>query len=58
MLPADPTCQRIPCSNKRHTDPIDDYLTALRLLGDAAADVDAVIPGHGSAGDLFSYAHE
>jgi glyoxylase-like metal-dependent hydrolase (beta-lactamase superfamily II) len=31
-------------------DPIEDYLTALRLLEDAAGDVDVVVPGHGSAG--------
>jgi glyoxylase-like metal-dependent hydrolase (beta-lactamase superfamily II) len=31
-------------------DPIEDYLTALRLLEAAAGDVDVVIPGHGSAG--------
>jgi len=30
-------------------DPIEDYLAALRLLGDAAGDVDVLIPGHGSA---------
>ena len=35
------------------TDPIDDYLTALRLLEETAADVDAVIPGHGSVGDAI-----
>jgi glyoxylase-like metal-dependent hydrolase (beta-lactamase superfamily II) len=31
-------------------DPIEDYLTALRLLEGAAGDVDVVIPGHGSIG--------
>ena len=31
-------------------DPIDDYLAALRLLEDAAGDVDVVVPGHGSVG--------
>jgi glyoxylase-like metal-dependent hydrolase (beta-lactamase superfamily II) len=31
-------------------DPIDDYLTGLRLLEDVAGDVDVVIPGHGSVG--------
>jgi len=31
-------------------DPIGDYLAALRLLEDAAGDVDVVIPGHGSVG--------
>ncbi len=29
--------------------PVEDYLAALRLLEDAAGDVDVVIPGHGSA---------
>jgi glyoxylase-like metal-dependent hydrolase (beta-lactamase superfamily II) len=31
-------------------DPVEDYLAALRLLEDAAHDVDVVIPGHGSIG--------
>lgn len=31
-------------------DPIEEYLTALRLLEDVAADVDVVVPGHGSVG--------
>ena len=31
-------------------DPIEDYLTALRLLEGVAGDVDVVIPGHGSVG--------
>jgi glyoxylase-like metal-dependent hydrolase (beta-lactamase superfamily II) len=31
-------------------DPIEDYLTALRLLEGAASDVDVVVPGHGSVG--------
>ncbi|MGW0432512.1 MBL fold metallo-hydrolase [Micromonospora sp. NPDC003197] len=31
-------------------DPIEDYLAALRLLESVAADVDVVIPGHGSVG--------
>ncbi|MBV8216962.1 MAG: hypothetical protein JO325_00745, partial [Solirubrobacterales bacterium] len=31
-------------------DPIEDYLAALRLIEDAAADVDVVVPGHGSIG--------
>jgi glyoxylase-like metal-dependent hydrolase (beta-lactamase superfamily II) len=31
-------------------DPIEDYLTALRLLEGAAADVDVLVPGHGSIG--------
>ena len=30
-------------------DPIEDYLAALRLLEDVAADVDVLVPGHGSA---------
>ncbi|MEU4393822.1 MBL fold metallo-hydrolase [Kribbella sp. NPDC023855] len=31
-------------------DPLDDYLTGLRLLEDVADDVEVVIPGHGSIG--------
>jgi glyoxylase-like metal-dependent hydrolase (beta-lactamase superfamily II) len=31
-------------------DPIEDYLTALRLLDSAANDFDVVVPGHGSIG--------
>ena len=31
-------------------DPIEEYLTALRLLEDAVNDADVVIPGHGSVG--------
>lgn len=31
-------------------DPIEDYLTALRLLENVAGDVDVVVPGHGSVG--------
>jgi len=31
-------------------DPIEDYLTALRLLEGVARDVDVVVPGHGSVG--------
>ncbi len=31
-------------------DPIEDYLAALRLLEDAADDVDVLVPGHGSTG--------
>jgi glyoxylase-like metal-dependent hydrolase (beta-lactamase superfamily II) len=31
-------------------DPLEDHLTGLRLLEDAAADVDFVVPGHGSVG--------
>jgi glyoxylase-like metal-dependent hydrolase (beta-lactamase superfamily II) len=31
-------------------DPIEDYLAALRLLEGVAADVDVVVPGHGSVG--------
>jgi glyoxylase-like metal-dependent hydrolase (beta-lactamase superfamily II) len=33
------------------TDPIEDYLTALRLLEAVAGDVDVVVPGHGSVGE-------
>jgi glyoxylase-like metal-dependent hydrolase (beta-lactamase superfamily II) len=32
------------------TDPIEDYLAALRMLESVAGDVDVVIPGHGSVG--------
>ena len=32
------------------TDPIEDYLAALRLLEGVAGDVDVLIPGHGSVG--------
>lgn len=32
------------------TAPVEDYLSALRLLEDVAGDVDVVIPGHGSVG--------
>ena len=31
-------------------DPIEDYLAALRLLEDAAGDIDVLVPGHGSTG--------
>ncbi|MFF5171184.1 MBL fold metallo-hydrolase [Micromonospora sp. NPDC000089] len=31
-------------------DPVEDYLTALRLLEEVADDVDVVVPGHGSVG--------
>src|SRR3954447_10058308 len=31
-------------------DPIDDYLAALQLFDDVAADVQVVVPGHGSVG--------
>lgn len=31
-------------------DPVEDYLAALRLIEDAAGDVEVVIPGHGSVG--------
>ena len=31
-------------------DPIEEYLVGLRLLEEAAGDVDLVIPGHGSVG--------
>ncbi|SDS65074.1 MBL fold metallo-hydrolase [Jiangella sp. DSM 45060] len=32
------------------TDPIEDYLAALRLFDDVAGDVEVVVPGHGSVG--------
>jgi glyoxylase-like metal-dependent hydrolase (beta-lactamase superfamily II) len=31
-------------------DPIEEYLAALQLLAEVAADVDVVVPGHGSIG--------
>jgi glyoxylase-like metal-dependent hydrolase (beta-lactamase superfamily II) len=31
-------------------DPIEDYLSALRLIEDSASDVDVLVPGHGSVG--------
>ncbi|HET6292243.1 MAG TPA: MBL fold metallo-hydrolase [Kribbella sp.] len=34
------------------TDAIEDYLVGLRLLEDVADDVDVLIPGHGSVGDV------
>jgi glyoxylase-like metal-dependent hydrolase (beta-lactamase superfamily II) len=41
----------IPMLNLDETaDPIEDYLAALRLLEGAAAGVDVLVPGHGSAG--------
>lgn len=40
----------IPMLDLSVPDPIEDYLAALRLLEKMAADVDVVIPGHGSAG--------
>jgi glyoxylase-like metal-dependent hydrolase (beta-lactamase superfamily II) len=33
------------------TDPIEDYLAALRLLEGVAGDVDVLVPGHGSTGE-------
>jgi glyoxylase-like metal-dependent hydrolase (beta-lactamase superfamily II) len=40
----------IPMLDLNAADPIEDYLTALRLLEGVAGDVDVVIPGHGSIG--------
>ena len=40
----------IPMLNFLAPDPIEDYLTALRLLERVAGDVDVVVPGHGSVG--------
>jgi glyoxylase-like metal-dependent hydrolase (beta-lactamase superfamily II) len=40
----------IPMLDFETADPIEDYLAALRLLEDVAADVDVVVPGHGSVG--------
>jgi glyoxylase-like metal-dependent hydrolase (beta-lactamase superfamily II) len=36
-------------------DPIEDYLAALRLLEGVAADVDVLVPGHGSSAGLITY---
>ncbi|WFE34390.1 MBL fold metallo-hydrolase [Micromonospora sp. WMMD975] len=41
----------VPMLDPDAADPIGDYLAALRLLEGVAADVDVVIPGHGSVGD-------
>ena len=40
----------IPMLDLSAADPIEDYLTALRLLEGVAGDVDVFIPGHGSVG--------
>jgi glyoxylase-like metal-dependent hydrolase (beta-lactamase superfamily II) len=40
----------IPMLDLNATDPIEDYLAALRLLEGVAGDVDILIPGHGSVG--------
>jgi glyoxylase-like metal-dependent hydrolase (beta-lactamase superfamily II) len=40
----------IPMLDLNATDPIQDYLAALRLLDGVADDVDVVVPGHGSIG--------
>jgi glyoxylase-like metal-dependent hydrolase (beta-lactamase superfamily II) len=40
----------IPMLDLNAADPIQDYLAALRLLDGVAADVDVVVPGHGSIG--------
>ncbi|MEU6072794.1 MBL fold metallo-hydrolase [Micromonospora sp. NPDC047074] len=40
----------IPMLDLDGADPIEDYLAALRLLEGVAADVDVVVPGHGSVG--------
>jgi glyoxylase-like metal-dependent hydrolase (beta-lactamase superfamily II) len=40
----------IPMLNMFAPDPIEDYLSALRLLESVAGDVDVVVPGHGSVG--------
>lgn len=41
----------VPMLDDDPTDPIGDYLAALRLFEDVADDVQAVIPGHGTVGD-------
>jgi glyoxylase-like metal-dependent hydrolase (beta-lactamase superfamily II) len=40
----------IPMLDLNATDPIEDYLAALRLLEGVADDVDVLVPGHGSIG--------
>jgi glyoxylase-like metal-dependent hydrolase (beta-lactamase superfamily II) len=40
----------IPLLDLNAADPIEDYLTALRLLEGVAGDVDVLVPGHGSIG--------
>jgi glyoxylase-like metal-dependent hydrolase (beta-lactamase superfamily II) len=40
----------VPMLDLDATDPIQDYLDALRLLDDVADDVEVVVPGHGSVG--------
>jgi glyoxylase-like metal-dependent hydrolase (beta-lactamase superfamily II) len=40
----------IPFLNLEAADPIEDYLSALRLLEGLADDVDVLVPGHGSIG--------
>lgn len=40
----------IPMLDVSAADPIEDYLTALRLIEDVADDVEVFIPGHGSVG--------
>ena len=40
----------VPMLDLQATNPIEDYLAALRLLEGVAGDVDVVIPGHGSVG--------
>jgi glyoxylase-like metal-dependent hydrolase (beta-lactamase superfamily II) len=40
----------IPMLNVNSADPIEEYLTGLRLLESAASEVDVVVPGHGSTG--------
>ncbi|HEX6336905.1 MAG TPA: MBL fold metallo-hydrolase [Jiangellaceae bacterium] len=40
----------VPMPDLDATDPIEDYLAALRLLESVADDVDVIVPGHGSVG--------
>ena len=40
----------IPMLDLNAAEPVEDYLAALQLLEDVAADVDVVVPGHGSIG--------
>jgi len=40
----------VPFPDLATVDPVEDYLTGLKILEDAASNVEAVIPGHGSVG--------
>jgi glyoxylase-like metal-dependent hydrolase (beta-lactamase superfamily II) len=42
----------VPILNVAADDPIEDYLAALRLIEAVVGDVQVVVPGHGSVGDV------